>query len=1396
MNNSGGALSFDAIINDEQFRRSIMDMERRIRSLSGVASSEAQKTDDSFKRLGYAIGAYLTFDSLKTLGSELIKVRGEFQSLETAFTTMLGSKERANALMGQISQLAAATPYGLNDIATSTKMLMSYGTEAQNSVSTIRMLGDVASGVSAPLKDIVYLYGTLQSQGRAYAVDIRQFAGRGIPIYKELANVLNVSVGEVNGLVEAGKVGFPQVEQAFKNMTSAGGMFYNSMDAQSKTIQGLTSTLRDNIDMMFNNIGKNQEGFIAGTIKLGISATQNYEKIVDVLGVLVATYGAYKTAVILATAVESASIAVKSGWTIAQLAQYRALLLAEGAQRALNATMLANPYVLAGTLLVGLAASIYVMSKNTDAATMAQESLAKSTEKANEAMSGELAKIDMLKSQIASESLSRETRNQKLKELVAISPEHFNALTLESIGTRDGKKAIDDYIQSKTKQIQLQQLEADLQESIKRKIDLQQDKGAFGAGGVKGYALSIIDNALGTRTYEENKKKQIKAEDDFQASLKKTVIELTKSNQAQKSATNNAPVVKNKQWYEEQIKSLEGLQSKYEVGSKKYIELEGQIKKLRDTLNPKSASKVDEVAPYGSIRYWEKVAQKAKEAADIAQSSASRAKAKAEILKAESEANKLKKELSVKSFEEELQEKKKQYELYQQWIEYVSQDSANKQFESLLKSGKTYEDYLNSQIKTLSDQAKSGTLSEEGAKKLGSLASELDSLKTGKSRIEEFKKSLDETSKSTVKLTDYLEYLKTLQSQLSGDNSQLGEQKRVEVATKIAETQRKINEDLQQFLENSSNYEQQILNIQKKYSILRDENEAQYSDKRNADYLKNKELINIEEQKELESIKKYQIQHLDSYKKLQETLYNSNREGLKARLKDEEQLLKDIKIKYGEQSDEYKRLMKEIEQTKKEIDKSLIDTVNSFAGLASGLGQALQQIGGGFGQVGSMLSGLASSSRAITVGFDKSASTTERLSAGISGIISLTNMVISAANQRNAKEKEYQQNAIAFEHEYKILLNERLGTQAQLDENVFVKDYQGRLSDSFKMFSDASSKYKQALAELSKGQAKIGLQNQLNLGNIGTAVGSGAALGAAVGSIVPGLGTAIGAAVGAGVGAIVGIFAGKTKEDTYGELLKLYPDLIKEASNGQKVFNKDLANTLINTGQVDDSTKQLLQNTLDWVAQMEKAKETVKTVIQELAGNLGNTLRDNLVNAFKEGTSAAEAFGQSVSSILEDLLSQIIFNQVFSDAFDKLQEQLSNSQNILGGENSWLDAFGQFFQQADGLWQQFYDGLQAAQASADKYGLKIFGNSSSSSNNSLTGAVKSITTEQASLLAGQFNAIRINTAAQLSIAKEGITYLQQMSVNVATYLPYLEGIDSKLAKLSSDSLLRSKGLGG
>src|SRR5690606_13372571 len=110
-----------------------------------------------------------------------------------SFTTMLQSKTKADALMGELVQFAGTTPFDLKGTAQAAKQLLAYGTAASDVTTELRMLGDVASGVSQPIGDLVYLYGTLKTQGRAYAVDIRQFAGRGIPIYAELAKVLKIN---------------------------------------------------------------------------------------------------------------------------------------------------------------------------------------------------------------------------------------------------------------------------------------------------------------------------------------------------------------------------------------------------------------------------------------------------------------------------------------------------------------------------------------------------------------------------------------------------------------------------------------------------------------------------------------------------------------------------------------------------------------------------------------------------------------------------------------------------------------------------------------------------------------------------------------------------------------------------------------------------------------------------------------------------------------------------------------------------------------------------------------------------------------------------------------------------------------------------------------------------
>ncbi|MCD8136727.1 MAG: tape measure protein, partial [Parabacteroides gordonii] len=304
--------------------------------------------------------------AIKKFISDLVNVRGEFQKTQMSFETMLGSKEKADKLMAQMVETAAKTPFDLQGVANGAKQLLAYGTEAENVNDTLIRLGNIASGLSIPLGDMVYLYGTTQTQGRLFTQDVRQFMGRGIPLVKELAAMLGKTEEEINKMVTAGQIGFPQVEAVIKKMTDEGGKFYNLMQKQSETLSGQISNLGDAWDGMLNSIGEDTQGLTSKTISMATSLVENYETVGKVLAGLIVTYGTYRTAVMLVIAAESKHTLVEIGLTNARV-------LARKAQLALNAAMLTNPYVLLATAVVGLGAAMWAFHDSSTEAEKAQK---------------------------------------------------------------------------------------------------------------------------------------------------------------------------------------------------------------------------------------------------------------------------------------------------------------------------------------------------------------------------------------------------------------------------------------------------------------------------------------------------------------------------------------------------------------------------------------------------------------------------------------------------------------------------------------------------------------------------------------------------------------------------------------------------------------------------------------------------------------------------------------------------------------------------------------------------------------------------------------------------------------------------------------------------------------
>lgn len=418
-------IHFDITGDNSNFLRRLREVENGVKNTSKQIEQSGLGIEELFNRMTRAAAAFGAGFTAKELISNIAQVRGEFQQLEVAFKTMLGSEDKANALMQQLVKTAATTPFDLQGVANGAKQLLAYGENVENVNDDLIRLGNIAAGLSQPLGDIVYLYGTTMTQGRLYTADLNQFTGRGIPMIRELAKVFGVAEGEVKSLVEAGKVGFPEVQKVIQNLTNEGGMFYNLMQEQSKTITGQISNIEDAVSTMFNEIGKANEGIINEALS-GVSyLVENYEKVGKVLVGLVATYGVYKVAVMTVTALQALQASGIAALTIAERAHYGWLVLQTTAQKALNAVMFTNPYVLLATAVVGLGAAMWSLSDNTTSAERALDSYNKKIEKLNTDEEDRKRTLEDLVSTINSEVEADVTKLKALKDIEELYPALF-----------------------------------------------------------------------------------------------------------------------------------------------------------------------------------------------------------------------------------------------------------------------------------------------------------------------------------------------------------------------------------------------------------------------------------------------------------------------------------------------------------------------------------------------------------------------------------------------------------------------------------------------------------------------------------------------------------------------------------------------------------------------------------------------------------------------------------------------------------------------------------------------------------------------------------------------------------------------------------------------------------
>ena len=333
-------------------------------------AEESTEASEGFNMsLGKIAGIVGGAAALKSLASAIVQVRAQFQDMETQIETLVG-KDVTEKLMPQIKEMAKVSPLTMGDIVGAEKMMLSFNIEAEKSIEFLRALSDVSMGNSQKFNSLTLAFSQMSSAGKLMGQDLLQMINAGFNPLQTIADKTGKSISQLKEEMSKGAISAEMVQQAFLDATAAGGKFYNMSENASKTINGQISMMQDAMDAAFNEIGIKGEQIIIKSIKGATSLIQNYEKIGKVLAGLVATYGVYRTAVLLATAATSKQ-------TIAEMALTKVRVLATKAQKALNAAMLTNPYVALATVVAGLAAAMWTLHDNTSAAEQAQESFNK-----------------------------------------------------------------------------------------------------------------------------------------------------------------------------------------------------------------------------------------------------------------------------------------------------------------------------------------------------------------------------------------------------------------------------------------------------------------------------------------------------------------------------------------------------------------------------------------------------------------------------------------------------------------------------------------------------------------------------------------------------------------------------------------------------------------------------------------------------------------------------------------------------------------------------------------------------------------------------------------------------------------------------------------------------------
>ena len=332
---------------------------------------------ESFKDLGKRALLYAGLGAITGFVKSLMDVRGQYELLERSIGAVLNDFEKGSQIFREQQTLALKSPFTVIDLASTTKMLAAYNFEAEELVDVSKRIADICAALGVPMERLTYNLGQIRAQTVLTARDARDFANVGLSITSELAKMYTeqeqriVSIGDVMDRMSNKMVSSTDVMKVLNRYTDEGGMFYDFQAKQAETLAGKLSNLTDAYDFMLNEIGKEHQGILTGSISVVQILFENWRAVSSTLAVVISTIGAYKAMQALANieTLNGTRLTIKQ--TLAEVARARATqgtaaatLAAARAQGVLNralAFVAANPYAAVAAGAVALLTTFAIL---------------------------------------------------------------------------------------------------------------------------------------------------------------------------------------------------------------------------------------------------------------------------------------------------------------------------------------------------------------------------------------------------------------------------------------------------------------------------------------------------------------------------------------------------------------------------------------------------------------------------------------------------------------------------------------------------------------------------------------------------------------------------------------------------------------------------------------------------------------------------------------------------------------------------------------------------------------------------------------------------------------------------------------------------------------------------